>query len=444
MKHNKILQMILAIVMSVSFFGCQKIADTVEQNTTQSVSIMLDVDNVNLESANIRVRHNGGADVLWTYICTSDLESPAAQLLQEKVSAEVDLTEQIVAFTGTNKSVTTSGLEPKSYYRFICSVIDPVNGIDTKSVAELKFRTRRDPSVYVLNDNWSIQTGDRVINHADQMEYDNFLCKSADDETYVMLSLKASEFNNEYGNDIRSLFEDYVADYGIPEGDSKWKNIVKSGDTNWSEQRLRSGDWIIFMVGVDKEGELTGLYQQLAFTIEEETASDEYNRWLGTWTVSDKDGVELFNIDILPNENNLWYYMAGWESSNIYSFDTYDSHMMPELYFEKSTGKLCFISQFVVEMIDGTDKLHFYFSGTFTYGNTYLLGNEVLNYKMAESSFLDTDSYSKARVDGCKFVTQGMEFPIESIAYFYYRGSNPSPINLTPPSLPLMLTKVTE
>ena len=172
-------------------------------------------------------------------------------------------------------------------------------------------------------------------------------------------------------------------------------------------------------------------------------ASAEYNRWLGTWTVSDKNGEPLFEIQIIPSENNMWYYMGGWESTNIYQFDTYDPSLMPELFFDKESGKMLFISQYVNTMVSGSETMDFYFTGTFTYGNTYVLGDEVLNLRMAESSFVNS-SYSEAMITALDFINSGMSFPIESICYMYYNGSQPGAISMAVPTLPLTMTKVTE
>ena len=444
MKYSAILKVILAGLLMTSFAACEKTPEPIVE-TTDQVTIMLDVDKVSLESVNIRVRHEGAADMLWVYMLTSDLQTSAQQLLEEKIAADLQLTGEVVVYTGQNKSIYLSGLKPKSSYRFLCASLDPASGEALGSVSELQFKTRRDPAVFEQNSNWSIEVGDRSINNTDKMEYDNFICSSSDEEPYVMLPIKKSDFEYYYQNDLRALFEDYLADFGLAVGDSQWKNIVKIGKNTCSEQRLRSGDWIIFMIGIDQSGELTGLYQQISLTIEQETATPEYSRWIGEWTVSDKNGVELFDIEIIPSENNMWYYMGGWESTNIYQFDTYDPALMPELFFDKESGKLCFISQYLNTMVTDTDSIDFYFSGTFIYGNTYVLGSEVLNYRMAETIFLDTVNYNSARIEGCNFNTQGMSFPIESICYIYYNGSQLSSISLAAPTLPLTMTKkVTE
>lgn len=437
------LEVILKLILVFSlaaFVGCEKGNDPVPQK--EDVSIVLDVDQLSLESASVRVRHSGSADLLWVYMNTTDLESDAASLIANKISKDLELTGEIVANKGQNKSLTMSALQAKSYYRFICSAIDEVTGLPYGDVAEITYRTRRDPSVFEMNDSWTISRGERTMNNQDKTEYDNFVCESDDEQTYVVLTLKDSDFEYYYKNDLRSLFEDYQSSFGFEEGSSKWKSVLSSGDITWSEQRLRSGDWTAYMIGIDSDGELSGLYQLLQFTVEQEVASAEYNRWLGTWTVSDA-GEALFDIEIIPSENNMWYYMGGWESTNIYQFDTYDPALMPELFFDKETGKMLFISQYVNTMVSGSETMDFYFTGTFTYGNTYVLGDEVLNLRMAESSFVNS-SYSEAMITALDFINSGMSFPIESICYMYYNGSQPGAISMAVPTLPLTMTKVTE
>ena len=443
-KTHVILKLIAVISFFTFFMGCEKAQDApIVQK--ENVSIVLDVDQVSLESASIRVRHDGAADVLWVYMNTSDMETDATLLIQSEIEKNLKLTGEVVAYKGQNKSVTVSSLDAKCYYRFICTAIDGVTGKASGDVAEIKYRTRRDPSVFEQNDNWTISLGERTVNNQDKMEYDNIVCESDDDQTYVVLTLKDSDFEYYYKSDLRKLFEDYHSSFGFEEGSSKWKSVLSSGDIIWSEQRLRSGEWTAYMIGIDSDGELSGLYQAFNFKVEQEIATAEYNRWIGTWTVSDKNGAELFDIQILPCENNMWYYMGGWESTNIYQFDTYDPTLMPELFFDKESGKLCFISQYLNTMVTDTDSIDFYFSGTFIYGNTYVLGSEVLNYRMAETIFLDTVNYNSARIEACNFNAQGMSFPIESICYIYYNGSQLSSISLAAPTLPLTMTKkVTE
>ena len=440
-RFDVILKLLFALSFT-AFLGCEKQED-VHVSQKGEVAIVLDVDQVSLESASIRVRHNGPEDFLWVYMNTSDLESDSSSLIASKIAKDLELTGEILASKGQNKSLTMSALEAKSYYRFICSAIDDETGLPYGKAAEITYRTRRDPSVFERNSSWTISRGDRSLNNQDKMEYDNFICESDDDQTYVVLTIKDSDFEYYYKSDLRALFEDYQSSFGFEEGSSKWKSVLSSGDIIWPEQRLRSGEWTVYMIGIDSDGELSGLYQEFQFTVEQETATNEYNRWLGTWMVSDKNGDDLFEIQIIPSENNMWYYMAGWESANIFGFDTYDPALMPELFFDKETGNMFFISQYVNTMVSGNESVDFYFTGTFTYGNTYVLGDEVLNLRMAESSFVNS-IYSEAMINALQFVNSGMTFPIESICYMYYNGSQPSAISMAVPTLPLTMTRVTE
>lgn len=440
-RFDVILKLLFALSFT-AFLGCEKQED-VHVSQKGEVAIVLDVDQVSLESASIRVRHNGPEDFLWVYMNTSDLESDASSLIASKIAKDLELTGEILASKGQNKSLTMSALEAKSYYRFICSAIDDETGLPYGKAAEITYRTRRDPSVFERNSSWTISRGDRSLNNQDKMEYDNFICESDDDQTYVVLTIKDSDFEYYYKSDLRALFEDYQSNFGFEQGSSKWKSVLSSGDIIWPEQRLRSGEWTVYMIGIDSDGELSGLYQEFQFTVEQETATNEYNRWLGTWMVSDKNGDDLFEIQIIPSENNMWYYMAGWESANIFGFDTYDPALMPELFFDKETGNMFFISQYVNTMVSGNESVDFYFTGTFTYGNTYVLGDEVLNLRMAESSFVNS-IYSEAMINALQFVNSGMSFPIESICYMFYNGSQPSAISMAVPTLPLTMTRVTE
>lgn len=437
MKFSALLKVFVLCLLITPFTGCEKQQEP-QSNVQTVANVVLDVDEVTLESVRVRVRHDGDADLLWVYLLTQDLTTPAEELLSEKLATDLELTGEIVAYTGRNKSVTLTDLQPKTYYRFICSTIDEVTGGLSGTPSDLKFRTKRDPSVFELNPNWKISRGSRSTGN-DMMEYDNFLCTSTDDESYVVLPIRKADLDYYYSNDVVSLFNDFYSDFGLKVGDSQWKKIVMSGDNTWSEDRLRSADWCVYMLGIDPEGELTGLYQQTYFTIEQEEQTEEYKRWLGTWKVY-KDGVEQFEITVIPSENNLWYYVGGWESANMYQYDTNDPALMFETFFDKSTGKMNFISQYVNTLIEGDEHRDFYFSGSFYYGNNYVI--DALNFRMADTQFTETVNYTEAEITGNQFSASGMSFPIQEIGYIYYYGSNPASISLEIPDLPLNLVKV--
>lgn len=112
---------------------------------------------------------------------------------------------------------------------------------------------------------------------------------------------------------------------------------------------------------------------------------------------------------------------------------------MIETFFNKSTGRMEFISQYVNTMITDYETIDFYFSGTFYYGGNYVV--DAMNYKMAETFFTNSE-YTQARVEGLTFTGSGLTVPIQENCYFYYSGPQPSAISLDIPNLPLTFRKV--
>lgn len=112
---------------------------------------------------------------------------------------------------------------------------------------------------------------------------------------------------------------------------------------------------------------------------------------------------------------------------------------MIETFFNKSTGRMEFISQYVNTMITDYETIDFYFSETFYYGGNYVV--DAMNYKMAETFFTNSE-YTQARVEGLTFTGSGLTVPIQENCYFYYSGPQPSAISLDIPNLPLTFRKV--
>ena len=117
MKLTDIIKVIFLALAILSSSSCEK-EESRTSDPTREVTITLDVDRLSLESASIRVRHDGESDILWVYEMTEDLSSDADQLIDEKLAKELELTGEIVVYTGRNRSITVSDLAPKAYYRF--------------------------------------------------------------------------------------------------------------------------------------------------------------------------------------------------------------------------------------------------------------------------------------------------------------------------------------
>lgn len=438
MKLANILKVFLVGLVFMAFAGCEKASEQ-SASTLPEVTFTLELDKTTLEDAQIRVRHSGSADVCWVYMHTTDFETDAAELLSDKLMKDIEFYDEIVVDKGRNKSVQVGDLLPKTEYRFICAAIDPSTGLIYGDAFEFVFKTRRDPAYFEQNDGWSVvREAERHIGE-DNMEYDVFSCSSIDDKPYVIVPILKSDYDKYYRSDKRSFFEDYVADFNIPVGDRKWLDVLEVGNAVIYEQRLRSGEWLVFMIGVDDNGELSGYWQCLDMTIERETPTADYLKWEGNWAVADKNGNTLFNIEVKECESNMWYYVAGWERNNIYGYNTADESWQFETYFDKTSKSMVFVSQYI-KSVEADERIDFYLTASTLYGDAnYIVPHEPERIKLAEAAFYDATG---ATITGLDFTIGTVSFPLTELFIAGY-ASKIGTIG-TPPALPLIMTKIVE
>lgn len=457
----KVLNSLKAVIFAtiVAFLASCQEKETLPTQDFENVKFTLREDVILQEEAKIRVIHNGADDVAWVCMHTTDMERSADELIDEYVSTSLEVLEIIEAHKGANISVPVKGLTVKTRYRFIVKAIDQMTGELYGKAASISFITERDPDVFEINENWKVERSERTTlttpGTEEEMEYENFICTSSDKEPYIVAPILKSDLKDYYDNDLRAFFEDYVNDFGPEAGNRDWMNIIKTGDCKWQEQRLRSSQnlysdnddnsWLIYMIGVDGFGGLTGLYQVQDVKIPQEKATDAYNRWIGTWEVYSNSEL-AFEIAILPLENNQWYRVLGWESNNIYALDTYDINMDVELFFEKKSGDTYFTSQYVNTMTDNTTAVEYYFTGSFYYANSpMVLGADFLNQKLAKAS-LTNDDMANVTAMMFNFNALGISGQYYQLMYIFYNGysSSPSSISLSGgPTLPYTLKRVT-
>lgn len=426
----------------LSFNACDTVQGDVDSSVVEDIKFILREDAIELNSAAIRVRHNASADVMWVYMQTEDLESDADVLIAERVENEYQFTEQIVAHQGNNKSVHLNGLEAKMRYRIIVKAIDE-DGKLYGQAASLIFKTRRNPDLWEVNDNWTLTRNDertaKVITGTTELqEYENFDCVSKDQESYIILTLTKADFQNykkaEGHKDVkRTLFEDYYADF-IKTNDYK-SNILK-GNKTWYEERLRSGDYVVFMIGLDEDNELSGLYKQFNITIEPEQPTEGYNKWIGWWEISFPNGAKPWNIYIDDLDANMWFTSVGWEPEYVVTDVT---NMPLKLYFSKSTGDVYIVSQ---EVASGNDGSTVYYYGTFPYG-TYQTVLDFEDVRVAKARFTNVAS-SEAMIEGLgmNLVGVGDITFTNSIFYIRYNSTTAQAVSGSVPSYPWTMKKI--
>lgn len=435
MKSVITLKSLLICLISLVLWGCaEKLTGEEQVALNEKIEFILREDAIYLQTASIRVKHNGPESTQWVYMNTEDLTTDADQLITDRVKIESDLTDQIVSQNKTNISLNLKNLEAKQTYRLIVKAIDPQSGRLYGKVAELVYKTRRDPDVWEINDSWSVtlkseRTQGIAEGSSEVIEYENFECKSSDEESYIVLTLSKDDFNNyrkedDHKDKIRTIFEDYHSDMSSMDD---YEDYILKGNTIWKEQRLRSGDYVTFMIGVDEDGELSGLYKKTDVTIAQETPTEGYNKWLGWWEISFSNGSAPWNVYIDDLDANMWYLSIGWEPEAI-SEQVYNMGL--KLYYDKSSEKIYFISQEVATADDGT-SIHYY--GTFPYG-TYQTVLDVDNVRLAEARITDLQG-TQAKICALGTTLAGVGDITFSYSLFYvnYGSSSMAASGLIPP-----------
>ena len=84
MKFSALLKAFIFCLLFTPFVSCEKVQET-QNNVQTAVTVVLDVDEVSLESISVRVRHDGDAGLLWVYLLTQDQSTHAEELLSEKL-----------------------------------------------------------------------------------------------------------------------------------------------------------------------------------------------------------------------------------------------------------------------------------------------------------------------------------------------------------------------
>lgn len=364
------------------FSGCNPLDDNVQ--APEEIQVSLRLDEAFQDKAHVRLNHEGTVDDYWYYMITEDLTSDAKELLVAKMSKELETTGALVGNVGTNKNLTFEGLQARTKYRVIAAIISPAGEI-IGDVVSLEFSTLRDPDVFEVWPSWEITYKTRQVAPNDpNQETEIFTCDVKGDttQTYIPCIISKSDFSTYYGSNLRRCFEDYV-DYR----DSfhiKWVDEVKKDNFEYTQDRMFSGDYMLFMIGVDTAGKLTGYYSKTEFKLKQETASKAYEAWVGSWTLKgqslhkDEAGNTVpveYTVDIVPTENNLYFELYGFDARTMESLSDIPQTIPLTLYFEKSSGDIYVISEQLPDIKDNQALADLY--DFFAYGTVEVVYNDI-------------------------------------------------------------------
>lgn len=215
------------------------------------------------------------------------------------------------------------------------------NGGDQQQGLTLKLRT-----------DWSIRYEGREVYQEDNGTFSDVerITVSCPDAEYFMVRVLTDADLANYKEGLKTFLEEeekYIAE-DAKNYDCSFSDLNYIYNTSISAvllDRFLHGEYHLYLVGIDKNGKITGNYAAANAVIEEERPSDEYKAWLGEWLIS--DGEVGYRIVISQREANWLYRIDGWETGKSIASN---GMQMDQEWIEasiKDDGSLSFYSQYL-------------------------------------------------------------------------------------------------
>ena len=251
------------------------------------------------------------------------------------------------------------------------------NGGGRQETEKLVVTERPDWSIRrVAREDWVNDDGS-----VDKVEHFNL--KYTGNGYYIIRLVRPEDFRTAYENDAAGFFT-YEAQTLLSDAEADNVKFYQYTDEVFTRtitdvyfDRLRSGTWMAFLIELDSNGKATGNYAEADFSIQEEVASDAFNRWLGTWLVS--NGRVGYDLNISSIDNNFIYKIEGWEQGPAESFQMDQEYLEGEFY--EPNGFLYIVSQYLGtyddEKLGTVDEL--FMGNIFDSGGITLITDEGLD-----------------------------------------------------------------
>lgn len=294
-----------------------------------------------------------------------------------------------------------------------------------------------DKFVLTLNPAWIIKYDGRKVDTRDGVSQDVDVIKveSSDGKDYCLDIVMAKDLKSWYNNDLAKYIQDEPKYYN---GD------IYNGGMELLFDRMRSGDWKAVAYGVTPKGAPTGEYAVLDYTVKQEAASAEFNRWLGAWKFSGKDseGNQVsYDINISSVDPNYIFKVEGWETGS-QSKQPMDGYSFETIY-NRFSDRMLFNGLYLETYKDNNNKdVDFCFYGNFDFNGEQLVLTDGLT--IAEAALANDGNHGT--VSGCSFdyiennktypstfkSMQYMDLPVSSDEVLIYNSNVPLfPITMT-------------
>lgn len=369
----------VVVIAAMAVFACEKTPAGGGSSLNEDLELVVDVEDITLTSAKIKVTHNGQKSDTWYGFLTEIVAGDEEELISQAVEAYMngDSSEGL----RKSKSYVTvlKDLKPGTAYKYIAFGLS-ADGKVYGSSASVEFETKLDgtgsgpgdggqtpgnPEVdgMKVNKAWTVNyVGEGVVNGED---YDHVVTvNSTDRNTYAITIVYASLWNLDDLYDMAVLFAEDLVAY-VDEYNEYYGTSFTVGDALYSGTAsdafdLYPGYYIAVALGITPEGKVSGLYAiSDVFEVKEAIPTEQYKSWLGDWTIVGENDVE-FTVTLSRHVANRSFWMYGWEGFEDIPVD---------VEYSEERNDLTFYAQLVQE--------NYYLEEYDVTANMYFLGGDV-------------------------------------------------------------------
>lgn len=346
MEIKKILYVFFAAVFSLSILGCEEEPAPKKQN----VEFIVRVSEVSFDYARITVKHNGPEDVTWYGFLTTDVERNEFEIFYEKYSELSLAGKSLYLRKEQERNILLEDLDEETSYKYLTFGIKE-NGelYDNVGIGSVEFKTTKNIYVLTETDDWELK---RLGRNEDQTkELIEVVAKKGGRFGWNYISKETIDRWNEenpegyelWVDDIYMTTVDAIQMFALEQISTiqyymsngyKLTDLtyIHEADKPFELDRLTSGDYYLVAYGFAGDGQHTQTYSVQEITIEEESATPEYEQWLGSYTftgeadITENDGSIVrkeisYNILIDHVDNNHMYRIHGWECGKDVEYD---------------------------------------------------------------------------------------------------------------------------
>lgn len=347
MKIRNLIYSIPVVILAAALCGCEEV---VQETKKSNVEFTVRVSEVAYNYARVTVKHDGPDDITWYGFLTPDVSTNEFEIFYDKYSEIMTSGNRLELKKEQERNILLENLEEDKSYRYVVFGIKE-NGelYDNVGIGSVEFKTVKNIYVLTETDDWQLNRLGRSEDRTKELI--EVVSKKGGRFGWNYISKESIDiWNKEYPDgyelwvdDIYMTTVNAIQMFALEQISTiqyYMSNGYKLSDLTYVHEpgkpfelnRLASGEYYLVAYGFAGDGQHTQTYSVQEITIEEETATKEYDQWLGNYIFSgevdmtEDDGNVVrkevnYNIRIDHYDNNYMYRIHGWECGEEVKYD---------------------------------------------------------------------------------------------------------------------------